>query len=915
MAANLPPAGAEDVLYLVDLLGYIFRSFHGISSPLTSPSGEPTSVTLGTLTMLQRLVSDQQPRRIAVAMDSATPTFRHQLDPRYKANRPPPPEDLRTQIVRTREIIELYRFPVLQRDGFEADDLIASAVRLARTENVRCVIVSADKDLMQLVGDDVVLWDTMRNNVYGPEEVQAKWGVPPGQLRDLLALMGDTSDNVPGVAHIGPKKGSELLVAHGTLDGIYAHLDSIKAKAVRQTLTDHKDEAYLSQKLVSLRDDLDIGPSTAAFVQGTPEVEKLRTLFQELRFNRLLGALGPAPGVALAPGAPAAPPPLPAAGPRKRTGKVIETTEELVAFCERARAAPQLALSIFAQGDPTEARLIGLGVSIDPAEGFYLPLGHQWGLGASPQIAPSVLREHLGPVLAADSPVKVGHDLKLIEMVLHNEGLTLGAASFDTMLASYLLDPEADHAVEAVAQRELCGVLVTLDQIYDKKKKQKLDEVPLERMVLFTAPQAAVVHDLVERLRAKVEGAGMLPLLMDVELPLSRVLVAMEERGVLVDTASLKATGDELQGRLTELEKKAKESAGREFNINAPRQLEEILFDELGMPILKRTKTSRSTDAEVLEALTQYHALPGLILEYRQLAKLKSTYIDTLPLLVNRKTKRIHTILHQAVASTGRLSSSNPNLQNIPVRTEEGRRIRGAFVAPPGCSIVSVDYSQIELRLLAHVSRDPTLLDAFQRGEDVHTRTAVEMFGKPRDEITGDMRRAAKTINFGVIYGMGDTALAKQLGVPREEAARFIEVYFQRYAGVKSYFDRVLDEARAAGSVGTLLGRRRFLPDLNSANRAARLQAERIAQNTPIQGTAADILKLAMVALRAPVIEGASMVLTVHDELLFEVPVGKEQEAGARAKEVMEEVGRRLNLLVPLRADVGHGRTWAEAHG
>jgi DNA polymerase-1 len=914
MAANLPPAGAEDVLYLIDLLGYIFRSYHGISSPLTSPSGEPTSVTLGTITMLQRLLSDQQPRRIAVAMDSTTPTFRHQLDPRYKANRPPPPEDLRTQIVRSREIIELYRLPVLQKDGFEADDLIASAVRLARSEGIRCVIVSADKDLMQLVGDDVVLWDTMRNNVYGPEEVKAKWGVPPAQLRDLLALMGDTSDNVPGVAHIGPKKGSELLLAHGSLDGIYAHLDAIKAKAVRQTLTDHKDEAFLSQKLVSLRDDLDVGASTTALVQGAPEVEKLRTIFRELNFNRLLASLGPAPPGGASAAAPAIPAP-PTAGPRKRTCKAIDTEEELAAFCERARSAPQLALSVFASGDPVDARLLGLGVSIDPAEGFYLPLGHQWGLGASPQITPSALKAHLGPLLAADAPLKVGHDMKLVEKLLNNEGLTLGAVAFDTMLASYLLDPEADHSVEAVAQRELCGVLVTLDQIYDKKKKQKLEEIPLDRMVLYTAPQAAVIHDAAERLRAKVEGAGMLSLLTEVELPLTRVLVAMEARGVLVDLAALKATGDEFQQRLTALEARAMAAAGRSFNINAPRQLEEILFDELGMPILKRTKTSRSTDAEVLEALTQYHELPGVILEYRQLAKLKSTYIDTLPLLVHKRTRRIHTSLHQAVAATGRLSSSQPNLQNIPVRTEEGRRIRDAFVAPPGHRIVSVDYSQIELRLLAHFSKDPTLLDAFQRGEDVHARTAVEMFGKPRDQITGDMRRAAKTINFGVIYGMGDAALAKQLGVPREEAARFIEVYFQRYAGVKAYFERVLDEARSAGSVGTLLGRRRFLPDLSSANRAARLQAERIAQNTPIQGTAADILKLAMIDLREPVVDGASMILTVHDELLFEVPEGREQEAGSQAKERMEAVGRRLQLLVPLRADVGVGRTWAEAHG
>lgn len=908
MAANLPPSGSEDVLYLIDLLGYIFRSYHGISSQLTSPSGEPTAVTLGTITMLQRLMSDQHPARIAVAMDSTTPTFRHQLDARYKANRPPPPEELRIQILRTREIIESYRFPVLQKDGFEADDLIASAVRLARSEKLRCVIVSADKDLMQLVGDDVLLWDTMRNNVYGPEEVKAKWGVPPAQLRDLLALMGDTSDNVPGVPHIGPKKGSELLSLYGDLDGVYAHLSEIKAKAVRQTLTDNQAEAYLSRQLVTLRDDIDLGANTGELTQGTPDIEKLRILFQELNFNRLLASLSRLPNhnkttQTL---------PIPSSPPRERVSKALLTEEDLIAFCVRAKEAAVLAISVFSS---EEARIIGLGVSIDPSEGFYLPLGHEWGLGAPSQIPPSALKAHLGLLLAAETPIKVGHDLKQIEMVLHNEGLSLGTVGFDTQLASYLLDPDADHDIVATAQRERCGELVPLSQISDKKRKARLEEIPLERMLTFAPPRAMATLDLTDRLRTKLEAAAMLKLFSDVEMPLTRVLVEMEERGVLVDTIALHTTGEELGGRLADLEKKAKNAAGKEFNINSPRQLEEILFDDLGLPILKRTKTSRSTDAEVLEALMQYHALPGIILEYRQLAKLKSTYIDALPQLINPKTRRIHTTLHQAVTSTGRLSSSNPNLQNIPVRTEEGRRIRGAFIAPPGYMLVSVDYSQIELRLLAHLSKDPTLLDAFQRNEDIHARTAAEMFGKPVAEVTPEMRRAAKTINFGVIYGMGDAALAKQLAVPREEAARFIQMYFQRYAGVQLYFERVLEETRSSGSVGTLLGRRRFLPDIQSPNRAVRLQAERIAQNTPIQGTAADVLKLAMVALREPVSEGARMILTVHDELIFEAPIGKEQEAGARAKAIMEKVGLDLGLLVLLRADVGIGRTWAEAHG
>jgi len=916
MAATLPPAGADDVLYIVDILGYIFRSFHGISNPLTSPSGEPTSVTLGTITMLQRLLSDQQPRYIVVAMDSATPTFRHQIDANYKANRPPPPPELRQQILRTREILELYSLPLLQRDGFEADDLIASAVKLARSLGLRSVVVSADKDLMQLVGNDVWLWDTMRNNVFGVEEVKEKWGVPPGQMRDLLSLMGDSSDNVPGVPHIGPKKGAELLAAYGNLDGIFANLTQIKAKAVRQTLTEHEAEARLSQRLVTLRDDLEVGKDTSAFVAGQPDLAKLRTLFRELNFNRLLAALGsdkPAP----VPGAPAvveAPRP---AGPRKRAYKAIQSADDLAAFCERARGAPLLAVHVEASHLQTaQAHLIGVALSFDPAEGYYVPVSHDWGLGAPDQVSPEALRQHLGPLLAADTPAKVGHDLKQIEMLLHNEKMTLGATQFDTLLASYLLDPEAEHDIPVLARKELYEPVTSLDMITDKKNKQRsLAQVPLELAMPYAASRPAVILDLIDRLRNKVEGAGMGKLLNEVELPLSRVLVAMEERGVLVDINTLRVIGRDIDVKLTDLEKKAKEAIGKDFNVNSPRQLEGILFDELGLPIVKRTKTGRSTDAEVLEALTQYHPLPGLIVEHRQLAKLKGTYIDALPLLVNTRTRRIHTTLHQAVAATGRLSSSDPNLQNIPIRTEEGRKIRSAFVAPEGAAIVSVDYSQIELRLLAHLSKDPTLLDSFLHGEDIHTRTAAEMFGKPKEEVTPDMRRAAKTINFGVIYGMGDTALAKQLSVTREEAASFIEKYFQRYAGVKTYFEKILEEARGSGSVGTLLGRRRFLPDLTSANRASRLQAERIAQNTPIQGTAADIIKIAMVDLRDPVVEGAHMVLTVHDELLFEVPLGKEKEAGDRAKMLMENVGIKLGLAVPLRADVGHGPSWAAAHG
>ncbi|RYE91092.1 MAG: DNA polymerase I, partial [Myxococcales bacterium] len=581
--------------------------------------------------------------------------------------------------------------------------------------------------------------------------------------------------------------------------------------------------------------------------------------------------------------------------------------------------APLLAVDTETSGlQPTQARLVGLSLSIDPAEGYYVPLQHDWGLMAPDQIPLEVARKHLAPLLAADAPAKVGHHMKFDELILRSHGMPVGKVEFDTMLASYLLDPEAEHGLKAMAQRELRETMKTYEEVVGKQARGKLRpfaEVPLEEATPYAAADAAITLDLVDRMRSQVESAGMGKLLYEVEIPLSRVLTDMEAHGVLVDIEQLRVIGRDLDARIGELEKKAKEAAGRDINVNSPKQLEELLFDELGLPIQRRTKTGRSTDAETLDVLSEYHPLPGIILELRQMTKLKGTYVDALPLLVNPKTGRIHTSFNQTVAATGRLSSSDPNLQNIPIRTDEGRKIRSAFVAAPGHSVVAADYSQIELRLLAHFSKDPVLLDTFQRGEDIHTRTAVEMFSKPAAEITGAQRRAAKTINFGVVYGIGDSALAKRLDITKEEAARYIEVYFQRYAGVRSYFDRVLEEARLAGGVGTLLGRRRFLPALSSSNRGIRLQAERIAQNTPIQGTAADILKLAMVGLREPVVPGATMVLTVHDELLFEVPHGHEQAAMDRAREVMEGVGASLKLDVPLRVEAGFGRSWADAHG
>ncbi|MGK4008788.1 DNA polymerase I [Sorangium sp. So ce1036] len=893
----LPPAGAPDVLYLIDLSGYVFRAYHAIS-PLSSPSGEPTHATYGTVAMLTKLVDERKPAYLGVAMDSPGKTFRDELDARYKAHRPPPPPDLGVQMSRCREIVEAYRIPIFIREGLEADDLIAVAVARAMERGLRVVIASSDKDLMQLVdGERVVLWDAMRDKVYGEPEVIAKFGVPPGQVRDLLALVGDSSDNVPGVPGVGLKTAAELLAQFGSLASIYARLDEVKKPRIRESLRQNEADALLSQKLVTLDGSAPVSLDLETLRYGGADTGRLRELFTELGFSRFLKAVRA---------------PEPTA--RAATYRVITARAELEEFVRKARAAGRLALDVQATSrEPMSAHVCGVALACEPGDAVYVPLGHRY-LGAPAQLSMRDVDAVLGPALADPELPKVGHDVKFCEVILLRHGIGLVGVAFDTMLASYLLDPEAKNQLHELAERELGQKMRTLEEAAPKRRGQAqrgLDEIELGEASGFAAAFADVALALTDRLRPRLRAERLEDLLVQIELPLAAVLAEMELTGVLCDPKALAALGAQMTTELAALEQKARDLLGHDVNLASPKQLEAVLFDELKLRSQRKTKTGRSTDADVLEALTEDHPFPGVVLEHRAIAKLKGTYVDALPRLVHPVTGRIHTRWSQAVAATGRLSSQDPNLQNIPIRTELGRMIRRAFVAPPGSVIVSADYSQIELRVLAHLSRDPVLVDAFRAGQDVHVRTAMEIFGVDEAGVTDEMRRRSKTINFGVIYGMGEAALAKRLDISRAEAARFIDAYFSRYRGVHEFMERTMADARRSESVRTLLGRRRLLPDLRSSDRMRRAQAERIAQNTPIQGTAADLLKLAMVRVPRPVVPGARMVLTVHDELAFEVPVEAVDEAKARIRQAMESV---FPLDVPLVVDIGHGPTWADAH-
>jgi DNA polymerase I len=881
-------------IYLIDGSSYIYRAYHAMGG-LSNSKGFPTGAVFGFTNMIVKTLKDKAPTHVVVAFDAKGPNFRHEKFPEYKANRPPMPEDLRLQIPMVHEIVEAYRLPSVSMTGFEADDIIATITRQAREHGWDVVVVSGDKDLTQLVQDGVTMWDPQKDVVYDAEGVKKKFGVLPHQAVDFMALTGDTSDNVPGVAGVGPKTGAKLIEEYGTLEGVYESLDRITQKKLKENLTKYKDNAFLSRELVRLNYEVPTGKNLDDLAVVEPDPSRLKALFQELEFKRLLGD-------------------LPAERTLDFTGyRVIVRMEDLSAWLEDVRQQGILSVDCETTSEqPVRAQLVGVSLCSEAGKACYIPVGHARGV----QLPKSDVLNALRTVLEDGTIRKIGQNIKYDLIVFKKEGVDIAGIACDTMLASYLLDPSRrGHSLDDLAEIFLEHRTIHIKELIGKGKSQILfSGVDIEQATEYACEDADVAFRVAEVLLPKIEAGGLHDLYNEVELRLIPVLADMELAGVRVDTSYLWQLSLEFGQTLETTEAAIYRIAGENFNINSPKQLSEILFNRLGLKPVKKTKTGQSTALDVLEELAHQHELPRKILDYRSIFKLKSTYVDALTSLVNPETGRIHTSYNQAVAATGRLSSSDPNLQNIPVRTAEGRKIRKAFIPDDGFTFVAADYSQIELRVMAHLSGDARLKQAFSAGEDIHAITAAEVVGGSPAHVTPEMRQSAKAINFGIIYGMGAFRLAGQLGVGMAMAKQYLEDYYRTYAGVRTFMEALPEKATADGFVTTILGRKRFLPDLRNPNRIAQQAARRMAINTTIQGSAADLMKLAMIRVHEELKERklpAKMILQVHDELILEVQDDAAKDAASLIKEAMEGV---YPLSVPLVVDVASGKNWDEAH-
>lgn len=928
---------AENPFILVDGSSYLYRAYHAFP-PLTNSQGEPTGAMYGVLNMLRSLIIQYKPSHVAVVFDAKGKTFRDELYEEYKSNRPPMPDDLREQIAPLHEMVQAMGLPLLSISGVEADDVIGTLALKAAADGHDVLISTGDKDMAQLVTPKITLINTMTNVILGPDEVKEKYGVPPELIIDFLALMGDSSDNIPGVPGVGEKTALGLLQGLGSLDEIYQQLDNIAtlsfrgAKTLGAKMAEHEKVAKLSYKLATIKTDVELDKTFDDLVVNEPNLDQLLEMFTRYEFKRWISDLQNGGWLAQRSTQKVAVPytseavkpkeaPVSANFPviTQENYDAILTHESLARWVERLKKAPAFAFDTETDSlNNIDARLVGLSFAIEPGKAAYIPLRHEY-LDAPDQLPVNEVLAALKPILEDKNILKIGQNLKFDRGIMENEGIELNGIHFDTMLESYVLNSVSNrHDMDTLAEKHLNHKTTTFEEIAGKGKGQlTFNQIEVEQATLYAAEDADITLLLHQALYPQIEAIEPLKhVYRDIEMPLVPVLSRMERKGVLIDAQVLAVQSQEITQRLAEIEKETFALAGQEFNLSSPKQLQEILFDKLQLPVIKKTpKGAPSTNEEVLEELAHSHELPRLILEHRGLAKLKSTYTNKLPLMVNSKTKRVHTSYHQAVTATGRLSSRDPNLQNIPVRNEEGRRIRQAFIARDGFKIVAADYSQIELRIMAHLSQDKGLLDAFAQGKDIHRATASEVFGIPLEDVTSEQRRSAKAINFGLIYGMSAFGLSQQIGVERREAQRYMDLYFERYPGVLDYMERTRKQASEQGYVETLDGRRLYLPEINSKNAIRRKASEREAINAPMQGTAADIIKKAMIAVDNWICNecpaDVHMIMQVHDELVFEVRESYLENANIMIHKLMES---SMELAIPLKVEVGVGNNWDEAH-
>lgn len=931
------PTIAPNPLVLVDGSSYLYRAFHAFP-PLTNSAGEPTGAMYGVLNMLKSLISQVQPSHIAVVFDAKGKTFRDEMFEQYKSHRPPMPDDLRKQIQPLHDIIRALGIPLLVIEGVEADDVIGTLALAASKANQKVLISTGDKDMAQLVDDNIMLINTMNNTLLDREAVIEKYGIPPELIIDYLALMGDSADNIPGVAGVGEKTALGLLQGIGSMAEIYANLDKVAelpirgAKKLGDKLLAEKEMADLSYRLATIKTDVALDITPEQLTLGASNNDQLTEYFGRYEFKRWLNeVMNGADSItnnneqptkinhyqatpALAQdNSEEALPPIQIDRSRYET---LLTEADLNRWVEKLKQAKLFALDTETDNlDYMAANLVGISFALENGEAAYLPLQLDY-LGAPKTLEKTTALSLLKPVLENPAIQKVGQNFKYDLTIFARNGIDVQGVAFDTMLESYVLNSTGRHNMDDLAKRYLGHQTISFEEIAGKGKNQlTFNQIPLEQAAEYAAEDADVTMKLQQVLWEKLSKEPTLEkLFKEMELPLLGVLSRMERRGVLIDSDALFLQSNEIANRLSELEEQAYVLAGQPFNLASTKQLQEILFDKLGLPVIQKTpKGAPSTNEEVLEELAFSHELPKVLVEHRGLSKLKSTYTDKLPQMVNPQTGRVHTSYHQAVTATGRLSSSDPNLQNIPIRNEEGRRIRQAFIARKGFTVVAADYSQIELRIMAHLSQDQGLINAFTQGKDIHRSTAAEIFGVALDEVTSEQRRNAKAINFGLIYGMSAFGLSRQLGIGRADAQSYMDLYFKRYPGVQTFMHDIREKAKAQGYVETLFGRRLYLPDINSSNGMRRKAAERVAINAPMQGTAADIIKRAMIQLDQKLQNDPdiAMIMQVHDELVFEV---RSEKVAFYSELIKTQMESAADLVVPLIVDVGQGTNWDEAH-